>query len=1196
MSTFYSRKGLKKGICAIALVSSVAMPLTPVLATPVQPAARLAPTDQNTKTAADYNLFNKNVITKTIDSSPAQSARVGKYIIHLAAASALGKEASTYTIINPETMQTVSTGQLQAGGGAHFAANSETGEILIAATDTNQLERYTVTEDGQLSPAQPVSGFNFDPAEETLAMGYNKFTHSWGVLTSKNYITVDSSGLLSSMPLPDPKTLDPALANAPDADTSEYYGAQYTHTANMLAPLPDGSFVYDSGTTISNEQGEVQRGYLLHFSKDAVKVFDDGTAIAERVSYGRVTTTDDGRVYRWSYLHNSSYQVLSYADGQFTVLNGKTSIHAKGLESIGELFTVGDKLGVLDSVNNRIVILDKDMNVERSISLTGVSAKNTNRGSLNAVALPNGDIVFPSTAEDPQEFTTVVQMNRLVSAQPEQQPAPEPEKQANPQITLSTDEIKSDEGLESIGELFTVGDKLGVLDSVNNRIVILDKDMNVERSISLTGVSAKNTNRGSLNAVALPNGDIVFPSTAEDPQEFTTVVQMNRLVSAQPEQQPAPEPEKQANPQITLSTDEIKSDEGASVTVSGTGFYGEQAQHGVYVYLVRKDAFPAHSADERDPAVAAVAFVKGADIQDGAFTAVLNVPGNTLNPAAEYVVATGATGAAQDDGAALKAGLLQASAPVKVTEPQKQADPKITLSTTELKVDAESNEVLVNGTGFRGQGAAKGVSVGVYEADEQGQPTGNPVGNEALVHANDLHDGGFAASVTVPGSLLDASKKYVVAAKAENEGVKLVALSPVAVKPAQPVADPKLSIDKSELDPTQDSAVTVSGSGYVGAAAQNGVYVAVVEVEKWQEGNTPDTHSVAAMTRIAAEDVHDGQFRATLNIAAGTLDASKKYLIVSFASPELNKSDRSLDTTAEMTLKVPESPKPSPTPEPSPTPTPEQPKPSPSPTPAPTPEPSPKAPEPSPSPTPSPEKPAPQPTPTPEQPKPSPTPTPEKPKPDPTPTPEQPKPSPKPTPEKPKPQPPAPEPPKPAQRFKDVYPTDQFYTEIEWLASTGITTGWPDNTYRPQNNIERGAMAAFFYRMAGSPRVMMPYRSPFKDVDASYPFYKEIVWMYQQGITTGYPDGTFRPNDSVSREAMAAFFYRQARDYRFYAPRHTSFVDVNGDNLFYTEISWLADRGISRGWDDRTYRPGQAITRDAMAAFLYRYHRIYGKK
>ena len=1091
MSTFYSRKGLKKGICAIALVSSVAMPLTPVLATPVQPAARLAPTDQNTKTAADYNLFNKNVITKTIDSSPAQSARVGKYIIHLAAASALGKEASTYTIINPETMQTVSTGQLQAGGGAHFAANSDTGEILIAATDTNQLERYTVTEDGQLSPAQPVSGFNFDPAEETLAMGYNKFTHSWGVLTSKNYITVDSSGQVSSMPLPDPKTLDPALANAPDADTSEYYGTQYTHTANVLAPLPDGSFVYDSGTTISNEQGEVQRGYLLHFSKDAVKVFDDGTAIAERVSYGRVTTTDDGRVYRWSYLHNSSYQVLSYADGQFTVLNGKTSIHAKGLESIGELFTVGDKLGVLDSVNNRIVILDKDMNVERSISLTGVSAKNTNRGSLNAVALPNGDIVFPSTAEDPQEFTTVVQMNRLVSAQPEQQPAPEPEKQANPQITLSTDEIKSDEG--------------------------------------------------------------------------------------------------------------------ASVTVSGTGFYGEQAQHGVYVYLVRKDAFPAHSADERDPAVAAVAFVKGADIQDGAFTAVLNVPGSTLDPAAEYVVATGATGAAQDDGVALKAGLLQASAPVKVTEPQKQADPKITLSATELKVDAESNEVLVNGTGFHGQGAAKGVSVGVYEADEQGQPTGNPVGNEALVHANDLHDGGFAASVTVPGSLLDASKKYVVAAKAENEGVKLVALSPVAVKPAQPVADPKLSIDKSELDPTQDSAVTVSGSGYVGAAAQNGVYVAVVEAEKWQEGNTPDTHSVAAMTRIAAEDVHDGQFRATLNIAAGTLDASKKYLIVSFASPELNKSDRSLDTTAEITLKVPESPKPSPTPEPSPTPTPEQPKPSPSPTPAPTPEPSPKAPEPSPSPTPSPEKPAPQPTPTPEQPKPSPkptpeqpkpspTPTPEKPKPDPTPTPEQPKPSPKPTPEKPKPQPPAPEPPKPAQRFKDVYPTDQFYTEIEWLASTGITTGWPDNTYRPQNNIERGAMAAFFYRMAGSPRVMMPYRSPFKDVDASYPFYKEIVWMYQQGITTGYPDGTFRPNDSVSREAMAAFFYRQARDYRFYAPRHTSFVDVNGDNLFYTEISWLADRGISRGWDDRTYRPGQAITRDAMAAFLYRYHRIYGKK
>ena len=180
--------------------------------------------------------------------------------------------------------------------------------------------------------------------------------------------------------------------------------------------------------------------------------------------------------------------------------------------------------------------------------------------------------------------------------------------------------------------------------------------------------------------------------------------------------------------------------------------------------------------------------------------------------------------------------------------------------------------------------------------------------------------------------------------------------------------------------------------------------------------------------------------------------------------------------------------------------------------------------------------------------------------------------------------------------YNDISEGAAFYNEISWNSDKRLMVGYADRTFRPHAKVNRASMAAYLYRLAGSPQVNLPAISPFRDVPVQHPAYKEIVWMYQQGITTGYPDGTFRPNDSVSREAMAAFFYRQARDYRFYAPRHTSFVDVNGDNLFYTEISWLADRGISRGWDDRTYRPGQAITRDAMAAFLYRYHRIYGKK
>jgi len=114
----------------------------------------------------------------------------------------------------------------------------------------------------------------------------------------------------------------------------------------------------------------------------------------------------------------------------------------------------------------------------------------------------------------------------------------------------------------------------------------------------------------------------------------------------------------------------------------------------------------------------------------------------------------------------------------------------------------------------------------------------------------------------------------------------------------------------------------------------------------------------------------------------------------------------------------------------------------------------------------------------------------------------------------------------PKTRFRDVPQSSPFYKEIEWLANEKITTGWPDGTFRPDAGVERAAMAAYFYRMAGSPPVNLPARSPFRDVAPQDQFYREIVWMHQQGIATGWADGTFRPWQPVERGAMAAFIYR----------------------------------------------------------------------
>ena len=121
-----------------------------------------------------------------------------------------------------------------------------------------------------------------------------------------------------------------------------------------------------------------------------------------------------------------------------------------------------------------------------------------------------------------------------------------------------------------------------------------------------------------------------------------------------------------------------------------------------------------------------------------------------------------------------------------------------------------------------------------------------------------------------------------------------------------------------------------------------------------------------------------------------------------------------------------------------------------------------------------------------------------------------------------KPQEPQPQP----QRFSDVSATDQFYSEVQWLGSQNITTGYPDGTFRPNAAVNRDAMAAFFYRFAGSPAYSASVASPFSDVSAGSQFYREISWLADQRITTGWADGSFRPVQPIERGAMAAFLHR----------------------------------------------------------------------
>ncbi|MDN4478448.1 S-layer homology domain-containing protein [Demequina sp. SYSU T00039] len=174
----------------------------------------------------------------------------------------------------------------------------------------------------------------------------------------------------------------------------------------------------------------------------------------------------------------------------------------------------------------------------------------------------------------------------------------------------------------------------------------------------------------------------------------------------------------------------------------------------------------------------------------------------------------------------------------------------------------------------------------------------------------------------------------------------------------------------------------------------------------------------------------------------------------------------------------------------------------------------------------------------------------------------------------------------------------QFATEIAWMAETGISTGWvtADGSaqYRPTEPVSRDAMAAFLNRFAGSPAFAQPSVSPFVDVPTSRQFYREITWLRSAGVSTGWTTATgveYRPTKSITRDAMAAFLYRLAGSPDFTFPTTSPFVDVTASTPFAKEIAWLASAGVTTGWSTSSgaqYRPLASITRDAMAAYLYR--------
>jgi hypothetical protein len=172
--------------------------------------------------------------------------------------------------------------------------------------------------------------------------------------------------------------------------------------------------------------------------------------------------------------------------------------------------------------------------------------------------------------------------------------------------------------------------------------------------------------------------------------------------------------------------------------------------------------------------------------------------------------------------------------------------------------------------------------------------------------------------------------------------------------------------------------------------------------------------------------------------------------------------------------------------------------------------------------------------------------------------------------------------------FSDVPQDFWAYDYIVAIYDAMITDGYPDGTYRPSQNVSRAQMAAFIIRANFGEAFSCTLTPHFSDVPADHWAFKYVQKMYDEGITAGYSDGTYRPSQNVSRSQMAAFIIKALYPGGFTYTQTQYFSDVLESHWAFQYVQKMYDEGITAGYSDGTYRPSQNVSRSQMAAFIGR--------
>ena len=182
-----------------------------------------------------------------------------------------------------------------------------------------------------------------------------------------------------------------------------------------------------------------------------------------------------------------------------------------------------------------------------------------------------------------------------------------------------------------------------------------------------------------------------------------------------------------------------------------------------------------------------------------------------------------------------------------------------------------------------------------------------------------------------------------------------------------------------------------------------------------------------------------------------------------------------------------------------------------------------------------------------------------------------------------------------ANPFTDVSEKDWFYGDVMFVYENGLMLGTSKTLFSPYGTATRGMMATILWRMEGSPAPKG--KNSFTDVEAGKWYADAITWTAENGIFAGYGKDKFGPDDPITREQLAAIFYRYA-DYKGYDLTVKGNLDKFKDadkitDYAKTAMQWAVDSGLMKGKSGNLLDPQGTATRAEIAAMLHRFIEKY---